>query len=142
MPGGLVSTALARHTRPGDILLLGAAEGAMTADTSSPRDVLCLAGGTGLAPVLAITEALAMQASQAAGPEGRREIIVYHGARTAQGLYGLPLLRALADRYPFVKAVPATSVDQVPHAMHGTIADLRSALRGRTTTSTSAARTP
>ena len=60
-----------------------------------------------------------MRASAAPGPEGRREIIVYHGARTAHGLYGLPILRALADRYPFVKAVPATSVDQVPHAMHG-----------------------
>ncbi|HEY6790794.1 MAG TPA: FAD-binding oxidoreductase [Trebonia sp.] len=124
VPGGLVSTALARHTRPGDILLLGAAEGAMTTDPSSRRDVLCLAGGTGLAPLLAITEALAVQASQAAGPAGRREIVVYHGARTTHGLYGLPILRALAARYPFVKAVPATSVDQVPHAMHGTIPEL------------------
>ena len=124
VPGGLVSTALARHTRPGDILLLGAAEGAMTADPGSRRDVLCLAGGTGLAPLLAITEALALQASPAAGPEERREIVVYHGARTAQGLYGLPVLRALAARYPFVTAVPATSVDQVPDAMYGTIPEL------------------
>jgi NAD(P)H-flavin reductase/hemoglobin-like flavoprotein len=129
VPGGLVSTALARHTRPGDILLLGAAEGAMTADPSSRRDVLCLAGGTGLAPLLAITEALAVRASQAAGPEGHREIVVYHGARTTHGLYGLPMLRALAARYPFVKSVPATSVDLVPHAMHGMIPEL--AVRAR-----------
>jgi NAD(P)H-flavin reductase len=124
VPGGLVSTALARHTRPGDILLLGAAEGTMTADPSSARDVLCLGGGTGLAPLLAITEALAVPASQAPGPEERREIVVYHGAQTTRGLYGLPILRALAARYPFVKAVPATSVDQVPHAMHGAIPEL------------------
>jgi NAD(P)H-flavin reductase/hemoglobin-like flavoprotein len=123
VPGGLVSTALARHTRPGDILLLGAAEGVMTPDPSSLRDVLCLAGGTGLAPLLAVTEAVAVQASQAAGPR-RREIVVYHGARTMQGLYGLSMLRALAARYPFVKAVPATAVDQVPDVRHGTIAEL------------------
>jgi ferredoxin-NADP reductase/hemoglobin-like flavoprotein len=124
VPGGLVSTALARHTRPGDILLLGAAEGAMTADLTSTRDVLCLAGGTGLAPLLAITEALAARAGQATGAEGRREIVVYHGARTMHGLYGLPMLRTLAAQYPFVKAVPATSVDRVPDAAHGTIPEL------------------
>ena len=124
VPGGLVSTALVRHTRPGDILLLGAAEGAMTPDPDSRRDVLCLGDGTGLAPLLAITEAMAMQASQATDAAGHRGIVVYHGARTAHGLYGLPTLRALAARYPFVKAVPATSGDQVPDAMHGTIPEL------------------
>jgi NAD(P)H-flavin reductase len=124
VPGGLVSTSLMRHTRPGDILLLGTAEGTMTADPGSERDVLCLAGGTGLAPLLAITEALAEPASQSAGPGGRREIVVYHGARTAHGLYGLPMLRDLAERHAFVKAVTATSTEEAPEAMHGTIPEL------------------
>jgi NAD(P)H-flavin reductase/hemoglobin-like flavoprotein len=124
VPGGLVSTALLRHTGPGDVLLLGAAEGAMTADAGSPRDALCLAGGTGLAPLLAITEALAEPASQAAAPEGRREIVVYHGARTAHGLYGMPALRELSARCPFVKPVAATSAEEVPDAVHGMIPEL------------------
>jgi NAD(P)H-flavin reductase len=124
VPGGLVSTALTRHTRPGDVLLLGAAEGTMTADPSVHRDVLCLAGGTGLAPLLAITEALAGQASQAAGGEGPPAITVYHGARTEDGLYGLATLRELAVRHPFVEAVPATSAEQVRQALHGTIPEL------------------
>src|SRR5580698_2350420 len=57
--GGMVSHALVHHVEVGDPLVLGAPSGAMTVDPSSTRDVLCLAGGTGLAPVKAIVEALA-----------------------------------------------------------------------------------
>lgn len=105
VPGGLVSTALAHHTRPGDTLLLGAAEGTMTADTGSGRAVLCLAGGTGLAPLLAITEAL-LQA------DGERDIVFYHGARTAAGLYGTRTLRELAARHPSLTIITATSEEE------------------------------
>jgi ferredoxin-NADP reductase len=51
--GGLVSPFLVHQVRAGDPLVLGAPAGAMIADTRSDRDVLCLAGGTGLAPVKA-----------------------------------------------------------------------------------------
>jgi Oxidoreductase FAD-binding domain len=51
--GGLVSNTLVHHLQPGDTLLLGPAEGRMTADSASGRPVLCLAGGTGLAPLTA-----------------------------------------------------------------------------------------
>src|SRR5437868_6110143 len=51
LPSGWVSGALVRHTRPGDIVLLGPASGAMTLDPLSERDLLLVAGGTGLAPI-------------------------------------------------------------------------------------------
>ena len=51
VPGGLVSPVLVHQVKAGDPLVLGAPAGAMIADTQSPRDVLCLAGGTGLAPL-------------------------------------------------------------------------------------------
>src|SRR5215469_4743150 len=61
VPGGEVSNTLVYHSVVGDCVLLGAAAGTMTlADTD--RDLLCVAGGTGLAPIKAIIEqALAAQ---------------------------------------------------------------------------------
>jgi NAD(P)H-flavin reductase len=127
VPGGLVSTALVHHTQPGDILLLGPAEGTMTAaaltDGAPDRDVLCLGGGTGLAPLLAITEVVI----EASAVRHRREITLYHGARAISGLYALPMLRRLAARTPGLTVIPATSVDRVPQAVHGTVAELAAA---------------
>ena len=56
--GGLVSPILVHQVRAGEPLVLGAPAGTMTADIGSARDVLCLAGGTGLAPIKAIVEAI------------------------------------------------------------------------------------
>jgi NAD(P)H-flavin reductase len=121
VPGGLVSTALVHHTQPGDTLLVGPAEGNMAATDGAPdRDVLCLGGGTGLAPLLSVTEAV-IGASSAGR---RREIALCHGARTTGGLYALPMLRRLAARAPGLTVIPATSVDRVPQALHGTVAGL------------------
>jgi NAD(P)H-flavin reductase len=123
VPGGLVSTALVHHTQPGDTLLVGPADGTVATpltDGAPERDVLCLGGGTGLAPLLAITEAVI----KASAVGHRREIALYHGARMTSGLYALPMLRRLAARTPGLTVIPATSVDRVPQAMHGTIAEL------------------
>jgi len=54
----LVSNTLVHHLKPADTWLLGSAEGRMTVDTGSGRPVLCPAGGTGLAPLKAIAEAV------------------------------------------------------------------------------------
>ena len=59
VPGGRVSTALVHQTRIGDTLLVGPARGDMTVDSVSSRTVVCVAGGTGLAPLKAILEAFA-----------------------------------------------------------------------------------
>ena len=116
--GGLVSTALL-HARPGDTVLLGPAEGSMTADTGSPRDALCLAGGTGLAPLKAVAEALL---AGPARPEGtRRRVTLYFGARTEADLYDLPALRAMERDFPSLTVRTATSEEYSPWALHGTI---------------------
>jgi NAD(P)H-flavin reductase len=114
VPGGLVSTALLR-TAPGETLTLGAAEGAMTADTESPRDALCLAGGTGLAPLKAITEALL---------NGTRQVTLCFGARTEAGLYDLPALRAMERDHPALEVRTATSEENSRAAARATIPDL------------------
>ncbi len=71
VPGGLVSNTLVHHSVTGDCVLLGAAAGAMTL-ADSDRDLLCVAGGTGLAPIKAIIEqALAMAVGRAARARSR-----------------------------------------------------------------------
>lgn len=115
VPGGLVSTALL-HADAGDTVLLGPAEGTMTARVDSPRDALCLGGGTGLAPVKAIAEALLARA-------GRRVTLLF-GARTESALYDLPALRAMEREHPSLTVRVATCSERGPRALHGTVADL------------------
>jgi NAD(P)H-flavin reductase/hemoglobin-like flavoprotein len=105
--GGMVSHALVHHVDAGDPLVLGAPRGAMTADAASARDVLCLAGGTGLAPIKAIVESLAL--SGAGMPGKRREIALYVGARRHRDLYDLADLRELELTYPWLQVIPAVS---------------------------------
>lgn len=123
VPGGLVSTALL-HAGPGDTLLLGAAEGRMTADISSPRDALCLAGGTGLAPVKAIAQALLARPADGGPGTGAPRVTLYFGARTEADLYDLPALRAMERACPCLEVRVATSEEHSRRALHGTLATL------------------
>jgi NAD(P)H-flavin reductase/hemoglobin-like flavoprotein len=120
VPGGLVSAALVHHVAVGDTLLLGAAAGAMTADIMSERDVLCLAGGTGLAPVKAIIDAMA----GTPGAHRHREIVLYHGARYEAELYDLADLQHLERNYPWLQIIPVVSEEAAPDAIFGTIPDV------------------
>jgi len=119
--GGLVSNTLVHHLEPGDTLLLGPAEGRMTVDTEAGRPVLCLAGGTGLAPLKAIAEAVG-RASESGG--GRRDIALFHGARTEADLYDLPALRRMELDYPWFEVIPATSDERTAGVAHGSIPSL------------------
>jgi NAD(P)H-flavin reductase/hemoglobin-like flavoprotein len=118
--GGLVSHTLVHNVAPGDPLVLGAPAGAMTADTTSTRDVLCLAGGTGLAPIKAIVEAI----TAAPVPSKRREIALYFGARRQQDLYDLDDLRELELAYPWLQVIPAVSDEPAREVMLGTLPEL------------------
>jgi ferredoxin-NADP reductase/hemoglobin-like flavoprotein len=120
VPGGLVSASLVHHVRAGDTLLLGAAAGTMTLDPDSDRDLLCLAGGTGLAPVKAIIEEIT--GGPAAGR--RREIVLYHGARRESGLYDLAALQHLELNYPWLQVIPVVSEEAAPDAIFGSMPDV------------------
>jgi NAD(P)H-flavin reductase len=123
VPGGLVSPALVHHVRAGDSLVLGAPAGTMTADTASARDVLCLAGGTGLAPIKAIVEAITRTPS----PVRRREIVLYVGARRHEDLYDLAALQEMELIYPWLQVIPAVSDEPARDiVMYGTVPELAS----------------
>jgi len=103
--GGMVSCSLVRGMRPGDTLLLGQACGDMTAPADHDRDLLCIAGGTGLAPLKAIIE----EAISARRPGRRRKITLFFGARTEEDLYDLADLRVLEWIDPSLTVIPVVS---------------------------------
>ncbi|MFH9349373.1 globin domain-containing protein [Kitasatospora sp. NPDC017646] len=100
---GWVSNALVHRAAPGDVLRLGPAAGAMTVDHSAGADLLCLGGGTGIAPIRALVE----EAAEHGGPG--RSVEVFYGARHAAELYELDALRDLAARLPRLTVRPVLS---------------------------------
>ncbi|MER6302756.1 globin domain-containing protein [Kitasatospora sp. NPDC001539] len=100
---GWVSNALVHRAAPGDVLRLGPAAGAMTVDHTAGADLLCLGGGTGIAPIRALVEEAAEH-----GVSGR-SVEVFYGARRAAELYELDGLRELAGRNPWLTVRPVLS---------------------------------
>jgi NAD(P)H-flavin reductase len=94
VPAGWVSNALVHRAGPGDVLRIGPPQGGMTVDHISGRSLLCLGGGTGIAPIKAIVEEVTGRSAEA----GRR-VEVFYGARRAEELYVLEALEELARRH-------------------------------------------
>jgi NAD(P)H-flavin reductase/hemoglobin-like flavoprotein len=105
VPGGLVSNTLVHHSDVGDCVLLGAAEGTMTL-AESGRDLLCVAGGTGLAPIKAIIEEAIATDKTATKP---RAITLFVGARQHFDLYDLEDLQLLEAACPALRVMPVLS---------------------------------
>ena len=97
-----MSTALVSHCATGDTVLLAAARGEMRVPEDPSRDLVCVAGGTGLAPLKAITEAVI----SAAGQGRRREITLYVGVRRKRDLYDARDLETLRLAYPPLTVIP------------------------------------
>lgn len=114
---GWVSSALVRRIKPGDMIRLAAPMGSMMLDRQSTRDIVCVAGGTGLAPVKALIEELTLF-------NRTRWVHVFFGARDREDLYDLPALNRLAARYPWLSVVPSCDEDPGFSGEHGTVADV------------------
>jgi NAD(P)H-flavin reductase/hemoglobin-like flavoprotein len=123
-PAGWVSGALVRQTRVGDTLVLGPARGGMALDPKSGRDLLCVAGGTGLAPMKALVEQLIASAR-------RPTTHLIFGARTERDLYDLPDLRRLESAHPWLRVTPVVSAEPSFQGRNGTVADALDALDQR-----------
>ncbi|MEU0069054.1 globin domain-containing protein [Streptomyces sp. NPDC006332] len=106
VPAGWVSNALVHRARPGDIVRLGPPAGSMTVDHTSDSGLLCLGGGTGIAPIKALVEDLAEHGE-------RRPVEVFYGARTNHDLYDIDTMLRLQQNHHWlsVRAV----VDQQAH---------------------------
>jgi NAD(P)H-flavin reductase/hemoglobin-like flavoprotein len=109
--GGHVSHALVYRAQVGDVVRLGPPEGDMLLSATTARDLLFVAGGTGLAPVRALVEQLAAEQSH---PERRASVFV--GARTGDELYGFNDMLRMAQRHHWLSVRAAVSHEYVPGA--------------------------
>ncbi len=119
VPGGLVSNSLVYHCAAGDTVLLGPADGSMTL-TDSGRDLLCVAGGTGLAPIKALIE----QVISDAGARPSRKITLFFGARQQFDLYDLQDLQLLESAYAGLRVIPVLSDEPGFGGLKGTLPEI------------------
>ncbi|OZF04050.1 FAD-binding oxidoreductase [Rhodococcoides fascians] len=103
VPAGWVSGSIVNETRPGDVWTLRNPAGSLKVDHSG-RDVVMIAGGTGLAPL----RALVLHLSRRETPPN---VTLYVGGRSPRDLYAADLLWILASELPWLTVVPV--VDQL-----------------------------
>ncbi|MET7696248.1 globin domain-containing protein [Streptomyces sp. NPDC005485] len=103
VPAGWVSNALVHRARPGDVVRLGPPSGSMTVDHTTDNGLLCLGGGTGIAPIKALVEDVAEHGE-------RRPVHVFYGARTDHDLYDIDTMLRLQQSHPWLSVRPI--VDQ------------------------------
>ena len=107
VPAGWVSSALVNRARQGDVIRLGPPAGSMTVDHASDNGLLCLGGGTGIAPIKAMVEDVA--------EHGRsRPVEVFYGARNDHDLYDLQTMRRLEQRHRWLSVRPVVSDGMSP----------------------------
>ncbi|MFB6931644.1 FAD-binding oxidoreductase [Streptomyces sp. HUAS 31] len=113
VPAGWVSNALVHRARPGDIIRLGPPGGSMTVDHTTDSGLLCLGGGTGIAPIKALVEDVAEHGE-------RRPVEVFYGARTDQDLYDIDTMLRLKQSHPWLEVRPVVDRQgllQLPEAI-------------------------
>ncbi len=104
--GGMLSRQLVERSGVGDRLWLGPATGrSLVPGRTGRRDLLLVAGGTGLAPLRAIVEQVIE-----AGSDGRQVTLVV-GARTIEELYDAVTLDKWQEAYDWLTVLPALSGD-------------------------------
>lgn len=113
VPAGWVSNALVHRARPGDVIRLGPPAGSMTVDHTRDSGLLCLGGGTGIAPIKALVEDVAERGA-------RRPVEVFYGARSDHDLYDLDTMLRLQRSHPWLEVrlvVDRHGLLQLPEAI-------------------------
>lgn len=115
VPGGIMSQWLAERARPGDILNLSGPLGNFYL-REGERPLLMLAGGTGLAPFLAMLHQLAAQASS-------RPVTLLYGVNCDRDLVMTEELTALAARLPSFRWLPVVTDENSLCEQRGFVTD-------------------
>ena len=100
--GLLAESANGNGIKVGDALTCKGPYGVFTLRDSSPRRLVFIAGGAGMAPIMSLLRSMEEKGSQ-------RPATFYYGARTASDLFVLEELERLAGTLPDLKFVPALS---------------------------------
>lgn len=103
VPAGWISGRIVADTRPGDVWQIDDPQGAMTIDDSG-RDVVLIAGGTGLAPLRSLILDLTRR------PQPPR-VYLFIGGRSPRDLYASDMLFLLRDELPWLAVIPV--VEQI-----------------------------
>lgn len=102
VPGGVFTDQLFSTIKERDILRIHGPLGSFCLDEASTRPILCIAGGTGFAPLKAIVE-------HALHTGCTRPIAFYWGARDRAGLYAAAVAEAWQRAHASVRFVPVLS---------------------------------
>ncbi|MFG2196103.1 globin domain-containing protein [Streptomyces sp. NPDC048639] len=96
LPAGWVSNALVHRARPGDVIRLGPPAGSMTVDHATDNGLLCLGGGTGIAPIKALVEDIVEHGC-------KRAVDVFYGARSGHELHDMDTWLRLEHAHPWLR---------------------------------------
>jgi CDP-4-dehydro-6-deoxyglucose reductase len=122
---GATSTWVHKRLSPGDAVLVAGPYGSFVGDLRMRGPVVAIAGGSGLAPVLALTEAALRRGY--ADP-----VTVVHSARTHEDLYATGLLGHLRRRHPNFRSVRTVTraVDRRPGVWTGRVPEILGEVTG------------
>lgn len=96
IPGGRVTSYIAEQVKVGDAVRVSGPLGSAYLRRKYAGPMLCVAGGTGLAPILSILRGVIAEGM-------RNPLHVYYGVRSPRDLYGLDRLRQLSSLHPRLK---------------------------------------
>lgn len=113
VPGGAATSVLFGHVAVGDEIEVDGPYGLATLRTDVDRDIACVAGGSGLAPMLSI----ALGAS-AAGLLRRNRLHFFYGARTPADVCGRAELERLEEFGSALSFHPIVSTPASEHRRH------------------------
>lgn len=119
--GGTVSTALVQSAGVGDVLRVGAPIGDRLVLGGVDRDLLMVAGATGLAPLRSLLEQLDRDWRV---DRMRRRVHLFHGARGHWELYEDQLLTELAANREWFSYTPVVSDDPFYRGARGLVGDV------------------
>ncbi len=102
VPKGQATTFVHRAMREGDPLIVTGPYGDFFLNESSTRDMICIAGGSGKAPIRAILQYMKDRGMT-------RKVTYFFGARTTRDLYYTEEMRALEAEFENFTYVPALS---------------------------------
>jgi toluene monooxygenase electron transfer component len=103
VPGGQATSVLFDQLRPGSTVAIDGPYGHAYLRPDAPRDVVCIAGGSGIAPAVSIARGMAESASLAP-----RHLYFFYGGRGPADICGEDVLRGLAPlrgRYTYVPVI-------------------------------------
>ena len=104
-PNGAATTKLFHALQLGDVIRLDGPFGMAYLREESRRDILCLAGGSGLSPMISITRAVAQIPAMA-----DQKLHFVYGGRAARDICGEPMLRDLPGFGSRILYYPAISM--------------------------------